>query len=240
MKVNTAIAALGGTMFIAASTHAAFVGIGWREVANGGAADRTIDVYAEFDNSLDELNAVAGTVLNTLSIRVVGGTYYQNGFGGTTAPNPLLIPGFPSVAFDSFVTIGSLDSSQGFDPGTNSSGDQIALTPGFPAWGSTELGGANGGDNMVWSVTPGNFQGVAGSAINNTNIGGNRVILARLSANGAGPVAPEFEGEFSIQGFAGGNLLEEDVSFSTASVPAPGALALLGLAGLAGTRRRRA
>ena len=229
MKVNTAIAALGGTMFIAAGANAAFVGIGWEEVANGGAADRTIDVYAEFDNSLDELNAVAGTVLNRLSIRVLGGTYHQNAFGGDTAPGSALLVPFPSLAFDTFVTIGLLVDDA-----------NTTLTPGWPGFGPSEIGGSQDlnndgqadGDNMVWSVTPGTAQGVAGNSV------GNRVILARLSANAFGPAGVEFEGEFSIQGFAGGSLLEEDVAFST--VPAPGALALLGLAGLAGTRRRRA
>ena len=49
MKVNTAIAALGGTMFIAAGANAAFVGVGWEEIDNTNpnvAIDRTIDFLA--------------------------------------------------------------------------------------------------------------------------------------------------------------------------------------------------
>ena len=233
MKVNTAIAALGGVMFIAAGANAAFVGVGWSEVDNTNAGaesiDRTIDVWAEFDHSLDELNAVAGTVLNRLSISVIGGTFYQQAFGTDNAPGSALVAAFPSLAFDTFVTIGALVDDSA-----------TTLTPGWPGFGASELGGSQDlnndgqadGDNMVWSVTPETPQGIAG------NSAGNRVVLARLSANAFGPAGVDFEGSFSIQGFADGNLLAEDVAFST--VPAPGALALLGLAGLAGTRRRRA
>jgi MYXO-CTERM domain-containing protein len=230
MKLSTMVAAAGGALFIASSVNAGFDQISWVEVDNGGVADRTIDLYVTFDSSLDEVNAVAGTVLNRLSLRVEGGTFYQNGFGGTTAPNGSLFDPFPSVAYDTFVTIGKLTSTD----------DMTQLSPGFAGFGSTELGGSqdrNGdgqadGDNLVWFITPGESQGVAGSHA------GNRVLVARLSAMALAPGGDvNFSGEFTVQGFEDGNLFSEDVAFST--VPGPGALALLALGGLAGRRRRR-
>ena len=230
MKLSTVVAAAGSTLFIAASANAGYDGVFWTEVDNEGVADRTIDLYVGFDNSLDEINAIAGTVLNRLSIRVEGGTFYQNTFGGTTAPNAAFMDPFPSVAYDTFVTIGKWDND----------GDQTQLSPNFPGFGSSELGGAQDlnndgqpdGDNLLWFITPGEAQGVAG---NHTS---NRVLVARLSAIALAPGGDvDFSGEFSVQGFEDGDLFSRDVVFST--VPAPGALALLAVGGLLGRGRRR-
>ena len=65
-----------------------------------------VNVYAEFDRPGEDLMvAVAGTPKNPLFIEVVDGVFYQHQFGSDTAPGPL-VNFFPSLAFDTFVTIG--------------------------------------------------------------------------------------------------------------------------------------
>lgn len=80
-------------------------------------------------------------------VELTSGSIYQDGFGGETPPGAALIPVFPSLAADSFVTIG------GFNSATTSS----VLVIG----GSTELG-KNGprkfdtqGVNIAWAPAPG-------------------------------------------------------------------------------------
>jgi hypothetical protein len=64
-------------------------------------------VYAEFDNpGGDWMQAVAGTPMAPLSLTVVGGTFWNHANGGDTAPTTAMIGVYPSLAFDSFYTIG--------------------------------------------------------------------------------------------------------------------------------------
>jgi MYXO-CTERM domain-containing protein len=80
---------------------------------------------------------------------------------------------------------------------------------------------------MGWFITPADPQG-------NPNAN-QQVLLAQLSTqDGLG-----FFGTMLVSGFSNGVDFQQVVSFDTQQAPAPGALALLGTAGLLGLRRRR-
>lgn len=72
----------------------------------------TYRVYANFENPNDQLVAIYGIQDTTLSITSTG-SFYQNAFGGAFASsiNPLLYEDFPSLIYDSWVTIGGEDNS---------------------------------------------------------------------------------------------------------------------------------
>jgi uncharacterized protein (TIGR03382 family) len=100
---------------------------------------------------------------------------------------------------------------------TDAAGDQTQLTPGFDA----EVGSLAGNfwtQNAAYFITPDQEQGLPDAD--------NRVLIGQLTLN-AGDTLVSF------------GLGIQDYNAVQYYIPGPGALALLGLAGLAGTRRRR-
>ncbi|MHC4383262.1 MAG: hypothetical protein ACYS0J_10560 [Planctomycetota bacterium] len=82
------------------------------------------NVYAQFDNQgNDFMQAVAGTPGTPLAITVVGGTFWNqdSAFAGDTAPNAAAFALYPSLAFDTFATIGvkAIGSGPGQQPQDN-------------------------------------------------------------------------------------------------------------------------
>ena len=77
----------------------------------GFGPNKTIRVWAELPSGW-RLDAVAGNASNPMSIEVVGGSFYQDAFGGPTSRdmNPLLFSLAPSLEWDTFLTIGALTS----------------------------------------------------------------------------------------------------------------------------------
>ena len=215
MKTRTLIslAGVGAPLILAASANAAFTGVKAVEKPNPFGL-LTYNIYATFDvRPNDFVFAVAGTPLAPLNINVRGGTFFQHAFGSNKAPNPALIAAFPILAFDTFVTIGKKIST----------GDATGLAPGFPGFGPDRLAMNNSG----WFITPDDPQGIP--------LPTGQVLLAQLSTDdGLG-----FFGTMLVSGFSNGVSFQEVVSFDTQQAPAPGALALLGAAGLLGARRRR-
>jgi MYXO-CTERM domain-containing protein len=219
MNLNASAIIVG--LGLAASANAAYTGlaietyVGAEWVAQGYTGLTTYRLYAEFDDPTDVLIAVNGSSLGAMEMHSDSGTFFNDTsiLSGGLKPGPGGIPGFFSVAWDSWF---ALDYDT---PG----GGAMQLSPGF----ATEVGGLAGDfstTNAAWFVTPADApQGEAD---------GGRVLIAQLTV-GAGE---DVWGTINLQdGDAVGYLGEE---FTT--VPAPGALALLGLAGLAGGRRRRA
>jgi hypothetical protein len=218
MKMK-ALCALGATFAAATAANAAFVGLtfenyvgaGW--AANGFSGLTAWRIYADFNSPDDFLVSVFGSPLNPMSMSSSDGAFFNSIVANSlTAPLPLM-PAIWSNQWDTYVTIG-LDTNIG---------DATGLSPGF-AGEVGDLAGNFTASNAAWFITPADPQGDAG------NYPGNDVMIAQLvvaaGENASGTVSLQFEG--------GAQALDEQ--FAT---PAPGVLALLGLAGLAGTRRRR-
>jgi MYXO-CTERM domain-containing protein len=200
-----------GSLILAGTAVADFTGMQYETVENGMAGLTTYLVYAGVDAG-GELDAVYGDNVNALSVSSDGG-FYQNTFGSWSTPNAALFPIFPSLAYDSFVTIGLLDD-----------GGDAMLSIGID-YSNFDAGGAIYTENGTWFATPDDAQVF--------EIDG-RVLVGQFTVGDGDHVY----GSMSFQGknADGTNWESFGVNFDTA--PAPGALALLGLAGLA-TRRRR-
>ena len=123
---------------------------------------------------------------------------------------------------DSWVTASGLATSSGW--GT-------ALDPGFANGGT--VGDINNGAGW-YDATPGTPNAIAAGG----NQGGYRILLAQIVRNGndADAVATFYlKNSYKVAGTT--TALFSEGTF-TIGVPAPGAMALLGLAGMAGRRRR--
>ena len=207
----TISAAVVSSLFTIGTASADFTGMQYETVENGMTGLTTYRVYAGVDAG-GELDAVYGDESNTLSVNSDGG-FYQNAFGGWGTPNAALFAVFPSLVFDSFVTIGLLDDA-----------NDAMLSIGID-YTDFEAGGNISTDNGTWFATPADAQ------VYEVN---GRVLVGQFTVGDSDHVY----GQMSFQGknADGSNWTADCVLFDTA--PAPGALALLGLAGIA-TRRRR-
>jgi len=199
-----------GVLLLAGTASAAYQGMSADLHASSAYGD-TYRIYVDLDAG-DRLDAVYGSADNPLALGGPG--LYQNGFGGdmSTNINPLLMGAFPSLEYDSWVTIGLSDmdgnvlAQQGVD--FSNFGDEVSTS------------------NGSWYVTPDDAQG--------EEING-RVLIAQLTMSGGGSDS-DLYGNLNFQGkLADGSTWSANDQW----LPAPGALALLGLAGIAGRRRRR-
>ena len=217
MNIKTLSLTIAAGSLLATGAMADYTGTSY-DAVNNGDGTWTARIYANFDAATDELDAVYGDADNLLSINSTGG-FYQNAFGGATslAINPALYAAFPSLVNDSWVTIGLEDQV-----GNN------MLTIGID-YAGFEAGGNISTDNGTWFATPADPQVLAGADL--------RVMIGQFTMLGTDS---HVSGVINIQGKAG-NFETFDVTgiaFDYA-LPAPGALALLGLAGIASRRRRK-
>ncbi len=224
MKIKTLsfLAGVSTPLILTTGASAAFLGI--KVVSKPNSFGLIVcAVYAEFDRpGQDAMHAVAGTNNAPLLIQVEGGgTFYNHAFGGNTAPNAALIVAFPSLAFDTFVTIGAKTFSPTFP-------DNTVLTPGFPPLTGTQLFMNASG----WAVTPIDAQG---DPFNTDYSSGNgQILLAQFAtADGTG-----FSGTWLMR-FVGNGVNAQAIQSFVHIIPAPGAVGLLGVAALFGVRRRR-
>ena len=171
-------------------------------------------VYADLDAGA-RIDAVYGDGSSSLSIHAGAGGFYQNIYGGDTSVsiNPSLLPVFPSLAYDTYVTIGLTDSTAN---ALNVVGNL------FTNWVET--------DNGSWFATPEDDQCLAGSEL--------RVMIGQFTMIGADATV---SGVVNLQGKVGDfeTFNATGQAFEYSMIPAPGALALLGLAGIASRRRRK-
>ncbi|MCH2138312.1 MAG: hypothetical protein MK074_04600 [Phycisphaerales bacterium] len=225
MKRLSMFAGTVGTLAVAASATAGLNGLSYDVIGDqlvdpGAPYHYTVRLYADVDSG-DRLDAVYGNSDIGFSITMNGGasTYQNTSFGGPTSTsiNDALFTAFPSLEWDSYVTIGALYSN-------GNALQQIGID-----WSGFEGGGDASADNGTWFVTPADAQG--------EEVGG-RVLIGQFTIfKGDGA----YDMTFSA-GFQGSNAAGETWNAAGSvdiAVPAPGAVALLGLAGLAGRRRRR-
>lgn len=186
----------------------------------------TVRVYAELDAG-NRLDAAYGNNEYGLAIEYRdGATAYQDALGGATSQsiNSAFFPLAPDLEWDSYVTIGSL-YSDGTPFGNNALQD-IGID-----WSSWDPSGDSMyASNGTFFITPADAQGQA--------IDG-RVLVAQFTTfQGTGEADIYFAAGF--QGKDDSGATWQSGHSVLIGVPAPGVVALLGLAGLAGRRRRRA
>ncbi len=233
MKATTLRILVGVTtpLILTGSVQAGFTGISAVSKPNEFGL-LVVNVYAEFDRpGEDQMLGVGGTPLDPLTISVIGGTFFQHAEGGDTAPDPALFGPFPSLRYDTFVTIG-VKSFNVNNPGVpeGQPEDFMILTPTWPGFDEAELRVTMDG----WAITPDNAQG---NPFDPEFVGGDgRTLIGQFSVVGVGQTVG-VEGVMVIQYVSDGQSVTEFVQWL--SLPGPGAMALFGTAGLIGVRRRR-
>ena len=212
---------------------AALVGLNLEEHAvDGEPGYTTWRLYAEFDSASDQLTSVGGA--NPTVGAVISPTgFYQNTFCGPLSSyvNEAFVGFIPSIQYDSWVTIGgewmtdsATLSSVGVDFTSFEAGNDLFIANG--EW-TRPLNDPHAFGQVIGGMP--NFQ----------------VLVGQFTVAGYGPGTAPW-GQLNLSGYSesfgpGGDLVPwsaENVSFGT-PLPAPGALALLGIVGVAGRRRRR-
>jgi hypothetical protein len=225
MKTLSVLAGISAPLIATAAADAGFVGV--KVVAKPNEFGLFVcNVYAEFDNAgNDAMQAVAGTPDAPLSITVVGGTFWNHAVGTDLAPASFAVNFYPSLAFDSFYTIGVKEVGANGQP-VNST----TLVGNIPQpLAGTSIATTNGS----WAILGPLPQGDPFDPINSYP-GNGQVLIGQFStADGTGIV-----GTFLIQYVSDGVVTASVESFAH-FIPTPGALGLLGAAGLIGFRRRR-
>ena len=212
----TISAAAVSSLFAVSTASAGFTGLEYENVENDMAGYTTWRIYAGTDGEVD---AVYGDGANTLTANSDSGFFNGTGTGATAADNNNAFWSiFPENEWDSMVTIGMTHVGSG---GTMSN---IGID--FAAFNA---GGNIVTDNGSWYSTPDqpNVLAVDG-----------RVLIMQFTVADADHAF----GVVSIQGKdadASTNWTAAGVAFDPNIVPAPGAVALLGLAGFAARRRRK-
>ena len=219
------ISAAAVSSVLAASVANADVSVSAELVHNGstGGVTQPADVatyrlYANLDANW-RVDAVYGNSDSSLDI-TANGLFYQNSFGSDSSAgiNPALIFAFPSLAYDSWVSIGLEDQ-------TGNALNNIGID-----FGAFNSAGSLLTDNGSWFVTPDDIQG--------QEVDG-RVLLGQFSViDGSGVLTDDMAAMMvNVQGKdADGNTCN---LIGGNALPAPGALALLGLAGVTARRRRK-
>ena len=224
MKTLSVLAGISAPLIVTAAADAGFVGI--KSIAKPNAFGLfVVNVYAEFDNAgNDALQAVAGTPNTPLAVTVVGGTFWNHPtFGGDTAPSAALIGLFPSLAFDTFVTIGIKATGAG---GQGVDGTTLVNYP------QPIAGSVTATSNGSWAILGPLPQGNPFDPINSYP-GNGQILIGQFStSNGI-----RIQGTYLLQFVSDGVVTASTENFFH-EVPTPGALGLIGLAGLMGTRRR--
>ena len=232
------IATLAG-LTVAASASATFTGyvVTSQAASNSGQSLTVYTVWARFNGPTD-------TVLNAFNLAGVAGSsmtgfwhkdnaYYNSGilsqeFGTWNPSQTGSVPN--NRPFDSYLTIGGLanpTNTTNADPSWTSGGNADARS-----WNRPDLP-TNG--TLGWfNSNPPNVQGRVGQAGNTAT----DVRLGQFVVAGSDTAARSFTLTLGYNNGVAGSAVQFATSTFGWGVPTPGAIALLGLAGLAGRRRR--
>jgi hypothetical protein len=250
MKINMlwAFAGVGGVLVLPSAADAAYVGLAnvlhtQAMVGQGTGAPvlrNVYRVYALFSDSNDYLTSVAGSpTLGNMTIQSgggwsggPGGPFINPLGGGATSPGSSYVGS--QVEWDTFVTIGLASWGDPNGPAFQLQ-DDTGLSPGFAGLPNSGFYSSN---NAGW-FTPGTVeQGRAGNGISLHGYWG--VLIMQLTVNAGNGVS----GTVAIGGvnnnpLAGGTTFQTSADQTFATPPAPGVLAVFGLAGVLGLGRRR-
>ena len=222
MKVKAlALAGVAGSFIMTGSATAGLTGVSFAVVDLGAVGGTTYRFYADFDDPTDQLLAVSGNQ-NVAGFLMTTTTVLMNDggpFAGTKNEDFV----FLGAAWDSWVTIGASTF------GTN----DTDYSPGF--LGSDGVSAVIVGSTLSQADNGGWFDSNPSTAEN-----GGTVLIAQFTVMDE---SDGTRGEINMTGTIDYNPAGNPPAsseFFTIRTPAPGVLALLGIAGLAGTRRRRA
>jgi len=196
-----------GSVLFASAASADLQGISIDSFDSGLGIGLTHRVYVDVDAG-DQVDAIFGDGDNALIIESEDG-FYQNQFGAYSTPNAALFSAFPSLEYDSFVTIGL----------PTDTGDAM-MDIGIDWTDFEDNGGSIWTDNGTWFATPDDAQVFEQDG---------RVLIGQFT--GGKPT-----GYVNI---LGKNADLTSWQYSHIAIPAPGAIAVLGLAGYLGIRRRK-
>ena len=221
MKVSLIATTVG--LSVASFASAEFIGFDG-EVSVNTQGNNVVQMFAVFDNA----DAVGLNVFNA-DITNEGG-FVQNdvqiGAGGSWLPsNSLDIPGFADSGNDSYVTIG-------YGVGAEAASNGTSLDPGF----GSGLGGTIPSGAGWFNGNPPAEQGVTAFAGGTDGLSGYAVMIGQFVF--AGELVFSFEAEMGSNSGAGSDVDFGQDLYTLPAIPAPGALALLGLGGLVARRRR--
>jgi hypothetical protein len=134
----------------------------------------TYRLYVQLTNASDFCSSVYGDVEFPLRIESSTG-FWNSPFGGLTASdiNPALIPFFPSLEYDSFVTIGKTNSGEPGGIVNSIESECDPWTASFNAGGPIEMDCLFGG---AWFALNGDVNGQAGQDL--------RVLIGQFTTNG--------------------------------------------------------
>ena len=217
--------ALAGSLLVAGSASAAFTGVYAVDMGNPASDQQTYRFYAGFDNPDDGIQAFSGLEGQPLLFTSFAGGIINDDATGTGHEKDL--PYTFNGEFDTWLTIGATSGYSGFP----------SFTPEF--LGTTY----SDPDNLIQVLVDGltsfyhedSAVFIAGPAVPVDSWGDHTAVaLAQFTV-------PLAEG-VDIMEFGGVLTWEDDGTPTNTEfyvlVPSPGALALLGLAGLIGRRRR--
>jgi uncharacterized protein (TIGR03382 family) len=237
-------------MILSGNAEAAYTGVSvslYSTVSVSGVNRSVFRVYANFDNGGDRLFSWGGGTANPVTIQSSAGNFFNPGGVSNTAPSLAQIngttntPAIPNITWGTFATIGVSIANQGNgaaggsfpDTGT---GDLTQLSPGFPNF----INGASvtyAGATFLTGSLPGDAQNRADYAPDGD--GALRVLMMQLTVNQGSQVSGTLGSLVWLPAGQANSVTVPGLTF-TSIIPAPGAMALLGLAGLVGSRRRRA
>jgi len=214
---------------VAGSANAAFLGWGAKVSQSGDTG--ILDVYGVFDGTTGTGNIMLSVIAANITTSGFSTFLHNDLTGGAWAPQFMTGTG----AMDSFVTIGS---ATGF-------ANPTAGDPSFSNWlaGASVVPHGPGGPGVA--PFPGWYNNVPGTPVfasavtldYNPHGGGFGVLVGRFVINN--PLGGDGRTlTFSARGGWGDGLNPIDDTQTFAYIPTPGALALVGLAGLVGRRRR--
>ena len=205
--------AFAAVLGVTAMASADFVGASYtEEVINPG--EVTYKIFLNYTNPLDKQLAVSGNAnFSALQLTASSDLIQKH----LVPAVPADVPGALALPGDSWVTIGEGDAN----------GGETQFSPGFLEGQGDAFGALISGDGFLQADNGGYFDSNPSTAVEGTSI-----LIAQFTFAAGSTWTYTGTSDFNANGTDLTN-----AAFSVSNIPAPGALALLGLAGL-GRRRR--